>query len=65
MVEFRIGECISMHGRTFVILGFSPMSVVPPILYLECLETGERAEADLDEVIPAIHPLNGGAGPTG
>lgn len=52
MVEFRIGERASMRGKTFVIVGISPMSVVPEVLHLECPETGERTEANLDEVTP-------------
>lgn len=51
MVELRIGERISLRGTTFVIVGFSPMSVVPPKALLECPETGECVEANMNELM--------------
>jgi hypothetical protein len=47
--ELRVGDQIVVDGETLVIAGFSPMSVVPPIVYLNDRETGERLDTVLLE----------------
>jgi len=47
--ELRIGDQIVIHGETVVITGFSPISVVPPIVYVDDPETGEKLDTVLLE----------------
>jgi hypothetical protein len=54
MSELRVGDRIVVRGETVVIAGFSPVSVVPAIVYLDDPETGERLDAVLlEEVVRA------------
>jgi hypothetical protein len=53
MVQFRIGERVSLRGETFVIVGLSPVSVVPRVVHLEHPDTGEPVDADAHELTPA------------
>jgi hypothetical protein len=36
----RIGDSVTYHGRTYVIVGFTPMSVTPAEVQLRDAETG-------------------------
>jgi hypothetical protein len=49
MSELRVGDHIVVDGQTVVIAGFSPISIVPPIVYLNDPQTGERLDAVLLE----------------
>lgn len=51
MSELRVGDQIVVDGETVVIAGFSPMSVVPPVVYLNNPETGERIDVVLLEQV--------------
>jgi hypothetical protein len=44
---FEIGDKVVYDGRACVIVGFTPMSVVPPRIELELQETRERMWVDL------------------
>ena len=41
------GMLVRHRGRVFVVLGFDPMGVVSPCVYLEDAETGEPVTAPL------------------
>lgn len=57
--EFRIGDRLVFRGRTFVVRGFSPMSLVPRRLQLEDVETHEWLEASVDDVRADISSVPG------
>jgi hypothetical protein len=44
------GTVVSFAGRPHVVVGFDPMSVLEPLVYLEDAETGERRSALLADV---------------
>ncbi|MGH2933413.1 MAG: hypothetical protein ACRDL2_02725 [Gaiellaceae bacterium] len=49
--ELRIGDRVVVHGEIVAVAGFSPMSVVPRLVYLDDPETGERLDVALLEEI--------------
>jgi hypothetical protein len=51
MTYLRIGERITLHGRDYEIVGFTPMSVKPTRVFLCDRETGEQVEVDADELL--------------
>jgi hypothetical protein len=44
------GMLVRHGGREFVVLGFDPMGVISPCVYLEDTETGEPVTAPLAEL---------------
>lgn len=60
MNELRIGDRVVVDGETVVVAGFSPMSVIPPVVYLADPETGDQLDAVLlDEVEKAKRDTGG------
>lgn len=49
MSELRVGDRIVVDGETVIVAGFSPMSVIPPVVYLNDPETGEHLDVVLLE----------------
>jgi hypothetical protein len=49
MSELRVGDHIVVDGHTVVVAGFSPISVVPAIVYLNDPQTGEQLDIVLLE----------------
>jgi hypothetical protein len=46
----ELGMLVQHRGRLFVVLGFDPMGVISPSVYLEDTETGEPVTAPLAEL---------------
>lgn len=51
MHELRVGDRVVFHGETVVVAGFSPMSVVPAVVYLNDPDTGQQLDTVLLEEI--------------
>lgn len=51
MSELRVGDHVVVHGETVVIVGFSPMSVVPQVVYVKDPETDEQLDVVLLEEV--------------
>ena len=50
MANLHIGDCVAFRDRAFFVLGLSPMSVLPRLVQLEGVYTGEQVEASVDDV---------------
>jgi hypothetical protein len=50
MCSLHVGDRVTYRGRTFVVRGFTPLSVEPRFLHLEDAETGEQVDVLADEV---------------
>ena len=46
---FEIGTIVSYQGRLFVVLGVTPMSVIPALLELEDTENGSTRQVRADD----------------
>jgi hypothetical protein len=52
--ELQIGDRVVARGETFVVVGFSPMSIVPQVVYLADPETGGQLDAVLLEEVEKV-----------
>ena len=56
MKELLVGDPVVLRGVAFVVGGFSPVSVVPRVVYLNDSETGRQLDVVLlDEVLAERH----------
>ena len=49
----RVGDEVIVQGETLVVSGFSPMSIVPQLAYLDDPTTGGRLEVPIEELAQA------------
>jgi len=52
VVDLRIGDRVTLHGRMYVVRGVSPMSAVPRRVWLEDVDSHEHIETTVDRIEP-------------
>ena len=50
MSELRIGERVTVGGRAFEVMGYTPLSVEPCCAFLRDVETGEECVVEVDRL---------------